>query len=82
MDSDHNEVACVLFSIHALACRVLSSCCCPCREIVVQFNADVADGMPWKFVPTQREVLPFTLSLFLSLYVYIYICTHTLFLYI
>lgn len=26
------------------------------REIVVQFNADVADGMPWKFVPTQREV--------------------------
>ncbi|XWS71463.1 hypothetical protein CRYUN_Cryun03dG0140000 [Craigia yunnanensis] len=26
------------------------------REIVVQFDADVADGMPWKFVPTQREV--------------------------
>ncbi|GAB2278491.1 hypothetical protein Dimus_013172, partial [Dionaea muscipula] len=26
------------------------------REIVVQFNVDVADGMPWKFVPTQREV--------------------------
>ncbi|KAL9259229.1 Cytochrome c oxidase assembly protein COX11, mitochondrial-like protein [Drosera capensis] len=26
------------------------------REIVVQFNADVADGMPWKFVPAQREV--------------------------
>ncbi|KAG4175735.1 hypothetical protein ERO13_A11G203400v2 [Gossypium hirsutum] len=26
------------------------------REIVVQFNADVADGMPWKFVPTQRQV--------------------------
>uniref|UniRef100_A0A2N9EQ97 Cytochrome c oxidase assembly protein COX20, mitochondrial n=1 Tax=Fagus sylvatica TaxID=28930 RepID=A0A2N9EQ97_FAGSY len=25
------------------------------REIVVQFNADVADGMQWKFVPTQRE---------------------------
>ncbi|KAK3024448.1 hypothetical protein RJ639_042980 [Escallonia herrerae] len=25
------------------------------REIVVQFNADVADGMPWKFIPTQRE---------------------------
>ncbi|KAI7995810.1 DNA topoisomerase 2 [Camellia lanceoleosa] len=24
-------------------------------EIVVQFNADVADGMQWKFVPTQRE---------------------------
>lgn len=23
----------------------------------MQFNADVADGMPWKFVPTQREVL-------------------------
>ncbi|XP_022853857.1 cytochrome c oxidase assembly protein COX11, mitochondrial-like [Olea europaea var. sylvestris] len=29
---------------------------CDYREIVVQFNADVADGMPWKFVPTQREV--------------------------
>ncbi|XP_010274439.1 PREDICTED: cytochrome c oxidase assembly protein COX11, mitochondrial isoform X1 [Nelumbo nucifera] len=28
----------------------------PTREVVVQFNADVADGMPWKFVPTQREV--------------------------
>ncbi|KAJ6818152.1 putative cytochrome c oxidase assembly protein COX11, mitochondrial [Iris pallida] len=26
------------------------------RELVVQFNADVADGMPWKFSPTQREV--------------------------
>ncbi|XP_012572010.1 cytochrome c oxidase assembly protein COX11, mitochondrial [Cicer arietinum] len=26
------------------------------REIVVQFNADIADGMQWKFVPTQREV--------------------------
>ncbi|OAY26469.1 cytochrome c oxidase assembly protein COX11, mitochondrial isoform X2 [Manihot esculenta] len=26
------------------------------RDIVVQFNADVADGMPWKFIPTQREV--------------------------
>ncbi|KAK7380278.1 hypothetical protein VNO78_32786 [Psophocarpus tetragonolobus] len=26
------------------------------REIVVQFNADIADGMPWTFVPTQREV--------------------------
>ncbi|XP_008244142.1 PREDICTED: cytochrome c oxidase assembly protein COX11, mitochondrial-like [Prunus mume] len=26
------------------------------REIVVQFNADVADGMQWKFIPTQREV--------------------------
>ncbi|RVW41740.1 Cytochrome c oxidase assembly protein COX11, mitochondrial [Vitis vinifera] len=25
------------------------------REIVVQFNADVADGMQWKFIPTQRE---------------------------
>ncbi|KAF6168597.1 hypothetical protein GIB67_005209 [Kingdonia uniflora] len=28
----------------------------PKRELVVQFNADVADGMQWKFVPTQREV--------------------------
>ncbi|KAJ6809571.1 putative cytochrome c oxidase assembly protein COX11, mitochondrial [Iris pallida] len=26
------------------------------RELVVQFNCDVADGMPWKFIPTQREV--------------------------
>ncbi|KAL6498008.1 hypothetical protein OROGR_028405 [Orobanche gracilis] len=26
------------------------------REVIVQFNADVADGMPWKFIPTQREV--------------------------
>ncbi|KAL5539264.1 hypothetical protein UlMin_045829 [Ulmus minor] len=26
------------------------------REIIVQFNADVADGMQWKFIPTQREV--------------------------
>jgi len=23
---------------------------------VVQFNADVADGMQWKFIPAQREV--------------------------
>lgn len=23
---------------------------------MVQFNADVADGMPWRFIPTQREV--------------------------
>ncbi|CAN6465733.1 unnamed protein product [Victoria cruziana] len=28
----------------------------PSRVLTVQFNADVADGMPWKFVPTQREV--------------------------
>ncbi|XP_039145797.1 cytochrome c oxidase assembly protein COX11, mitochondrial isoform X1 [Dioscorea cayenensis subsp. rotundata] len=26
------------------------------RELVVQFNADVADGVPWKFIPAQREV--------------------------
>ncbi|KAI3722073.1 hypothetical protein L2E82_33098 [Cichorium intybus] len=26
------------------------------RKIVVQFNADVSDGMPWKFILTQREV--------------------------
>ncbi|XP_074570921.1 cytochrome c oxidase assembly protein COX11, mitochondrial [Curcuma longa] len=26
------------------------------RDVIVQFNADVADGMPWKFTPTQREV--------------------------
>jgi len=24
---------------------------------VVQFNADIADGMQWKFVPAQREVI-------------------------
>jgi cytochrome c oxidase assembly protein subunit 11 len=23
---------------------------------VVEFNSDVADGMPWKFRPTQRAV--------------------------
>ncbi|XLR23989.1 hypothetical protein HN51_070407 [Arachis hypogaea] len=27
---------------------------CQPWEIVVQFNADIADGMPWKFIPTQR----------------------------
>eukprot|EP00850_Spirogloea_muscicola_P015434 SM000118S25577 [mRNA] locus=s118:124652:126237:+ [translate_table: standard] len=26
------------------------------RELVVHFNADVADGMPWRFHPSQREV--------------------------
>ena len=26
------------------------------REIIVSFNADVADGMPWRFVPAQRSV--------------------------
>lgn len=26
------------------------------REVVVFFNADTADGMPWKFVPTQHSV--------------------------
>ncbi|KAF3785574.1 Cytochrome c oxidase assembly protein [Nymphaea thermarum] len=26
------------------------------KVLTVQFNADVADGMSWKFVPTQREV--------------------------
>ncbi|KAI5069542.1 hypothetical protein GOP47_0015843 [Adiantum capillus-veneris] len=26
------------------------------RPLVVQFNADIADGLPWKFTPTQREV--------------------------
>ena len=47
------------FSIlpYFVMCNVLlSSQCCFCREIVVQFNADVADGMQWKFIPTQREV--------------------------
>lgn len=35
------------------------------REISVQFNADVADGMPWKFVPTQREVFFLTIWFFI-----------------
>ncbi|KAG6556298.1 hypothetical protein Mapa_002240 [Marchantia paleacea] len=26
------------------------------RELVVSFNADVADSMPWKFTPCQRQV--------------------------
>lgn len=26
------------------------------RELTVVFNADVADGMQWRFVPTQRSV--------------------------
>lgn len=29
----------------------------------MQFNADVADGMPWKFIPTQREV-PIDINVF------------------
>ncbi|KAG6788112.1 hypothetical protein POTOM_004166 [Populus tomentosa] len=39
---------CLPFSLLALSCLY--------REIAVQFNADVGDGMPWKFAPTQREV--------------------------
>lgn len=26
------------------------------RDLTVSFNADVSDGMNWKFVPTQRSV--------------------------
>lgn len=26
------------------------------RQITVSFNADVSDGMPWRFVPAQRSV--------------------------
>jgi len=26
------------------------------RKVTVSFNADVADGMPWRFVPAQRSV--------------------------
>ena len=26
------------------------------REITITFNADVAEGMPWKFTPTQRSI--------------------------
>lgn len=29
---------------------------CARREITVTFNADVSDGMPWRFSPTQRSV--------------------------
>lgn len=36
--------------------QLLPHVVCCCRELVVQFNADVADGMPWKFTPSQREV--------------------------
>ncbi|CAI5991926.1 unnamed protein product, partial [Closterium sp. NIES-65] len=28
----------------------------PARELVIHFNADVAEGLPWRFIPTQREV--------------------------
>lgn len=26
------------------------------REVVISFNADVAEGMPWKFIPTQKSI--------------------------
>lgn len=26
------------------------------REVVISFNADVAEGLPWRFVPTQKSV--------------------------
>ena len=26
------------------------------REVTISFNADVADGMPWRFTPTQKNV--------------------------
>ena len=29
---------------------------CSARNITITFNADVADGLPWRFVPTQRSV--------------------------
>lgn len=29
--------------------------CSMSSQITVTFNADVAEGMPWKFVPTQRQ---------------------------
>lgn len=35
---------------------------------MVQFNADVADGMPWRFIPTQREVHPISNYVFVSLF--------------
>jgi len=42
--------------MNLLAYYILYYDCLVNREIVVQFNADVADGMQWKFTPTQREV--------------------------
>lgn len=32
------------------------------REVTVTFNADVTDGMPWRFVPAQRSVKARTFS--------------------
>jgi len=26
------------------------------REVVISFNSDVADGLPWRFTPTQKSV--------------------------
>jgi cytochrome c oxidase assembly protein subunit 11 len=26
------------------------------RKVVISFNADVAEGLPWRFVPTQKSV--------------------------
>ena len=46
----------------------------------MQFNADVADGMQWKFVPTQREVLPFTIHIhtYKNMHMHTYAHSHTL----
>lgn len=66
----------VLFVFYKCSCLMS---CFPCREIVVQFNADVADGMQWKFVPTQREVLPFTIHIhtYIHKYAHAHLCTLT-----
>jgi cytochrome c oxidase assembly protein Cox11 len=52
----HCALSIVLFSSSAFTC-LFKIFYFVCREIIVQFNADVADGMPWKFIPTQREVI-------------------------
>lgn len=36
------------------------------RELTVSFNADVMDGLPWKFMPTQRSVRVWLHSLLCS----------------
>lgn len=38
----------------------------------MQFNADVADGMPWKFIPTQREVLYFIMCVLYVHWIYLH----------
>ena len=75
MDFDYKFIMKFLFVFYKCSCLMS---CFPCREIVVQFNADVADGMQWKFVPTQREVLPFTIHIHTCMHMHTYAHSHTL----